>query len=274
MKSAYYKKIKIALVKKKVLVILFILSAGISFFLSAAFGLGPLKWFTFNREDALREWKEKIFQGRVLYTVNPDKDNGYVLAKSDKASSGLFYTIKYSPKTYPYISWNWKVSKFPSKTKSPAITKKSWIERDDYAVRVYVIFPAFIFTNTKCLEYVWSEYLPSGTILTSPFFKNIKLIVLESGSEKVEQWISEERNVLEDYKKAFGRMPSGNVGAVAIMTDADNTQSSAEAYYSDIKVGYIGAIAQADKKEAADLKPKGGLAILEYIKSLLKQAAK
>src|SRR3989338_8420464 len=94
-KPVYYKKRKKALVEKRALVILFILSVSIPFFLSAALGLGPLKRFTFSREDALREWKEKIFQGRLLYAVNPDKDKGYVLAKSDKASSGLFYTIKY-----------------------------------------------------------------------------------------------------------------------------------------------------------------------------------
>lgn len=45
--------------------------------------------------------------------------------------------------------------------------------------------------------------------------------------------MSEERNVYEDFKKACGREP-GEVGAVAIMTDTDNTASTAEADYDDI----------------------------------------
>ena len=47
----------------------------------------------------------------------------------------------------------------------------------------------------------------------------------------------EKRNILEDYKKAFGRKP-GKVGAIAIMTDTDNTRSTAEAHYDELKVGY------------------------------------
>jgi hypothetical protein len=45
--------------------------------------------------------------------------------------------------------------------------------------------------------------------------------------------VSEERNVYEDYKKAFGEEPS-MISGVAIMTDTDNTGESATAYYGDI----------------------------------------
>jgi hypothetical protein len=46
-----------------------------------------------------------------------------------------------------------------------------------------------------------------------------------------------ERNIYEDYKRAFGKNP-GWIGAIALMTDTDNTLSTAEALYTDIKVGY------------------------------------
>jgi hypothetical protein len=59
------------------------------------------------------------------------------------------------------------------------------------------------------------------------------MIVVESGDAKVRQWISEERNVYEDYKKAFGKVPP-MISGVAIMTDSDNTGESATAYYGDI----------------------------------------
>lgn len=236
--------------------------------------LGPeLKRFSFDREDALREWKEKIFHGRVIYEVKPHAPGGYLFARSDKASSGLYHQISFSPRRYPYISWSWRIGKFPSKAgDAKAFSKKSWIERDDYAVRVYVIFPAFIFTNTKCIEYIWSEGLPRGSVLTSPFYKNIKLIALESGSEKLGEWVFEERNIADDYMSAFGRPPVGNVGAIALMTDADNTQSSSEGYYADIKVGYAQPIlkpAKAEERLKAPPKPRMGIKeLLEYIKRL------
>jgi hypothetical protein len=47
------------------------------------------------------------------------------------------------------------------------------------------------------------------------------------------QWLNEERNPDEDYKKAFGDEPS-MISGLAIMTDTDNTGESATAYYGDI----------------------------------------
>jgi hypothetical protein len=60
------------------------------------------------------------------------------------------------------------------------------------------------------------------------------MIVVESGGEKLSQWVSEGRNVHEDYIKAFGAEPP-LVSGVAIMTDTDNTGESATAYYGDIQ---------------------------------------
>ncbi len=61
-----------------------------------------------------------------------------------------------------------------------------------------------------------------------------KMIVVESGAGKLNQWVSEERNVYEDYVKAFGEEPP-LISGVAIMTDTDNTGESATAYYGDIQ---------------------------------------
>ena len=50
---------------------------------------------------------------------------------------------------------------------------------------------------------------------------------------RLNQWLSEERNIYEDYKKAFGQEPP-MISGVAIMTDTDNTGETATAYYGDI----------------------------------------
>ena len=197
------------------------------------------KRFYFDKKDALNEWQEKVFKNRVIYTVRPRQEDGFLSARSEKACSGLFYRIKFDPAELPMISWDWRIIKFPKKYGINAAndSKKGWIEKDDYAARVYVIFPSLNFRKTKSLEYVWDESLPEGTIMTSPYFKNIKIIIAQSGKKNTEQWITEKRNIYEDYKKAFGESPS-SVGAVALMTDTDNTLSTAEALYRNIKVGY------------------------------------
>lgn len=203
---------------------------------SKASALQLPKWFPFQKKDALQEWEEKIFKGKGIYSVVMSNTDGYLSAYSQNAASGIFYKINFDPKKYPKISWRWKVLKFPDKGKS-ITDNKGWIEKDDYAARFYIIFPKLAFNLSKSLEYIWDEELPEETIITSPYFKNIKLIVAESGRENLGNWVYEERNVYEDYKKAFGREPD-EAGAIAIMTDTDNTASTAEASYDEIKVGY------------------------------------
>ena len=194
------------------------------------------KWFPFNKESSLQEWQEKIFKNRVVYSVESEKKDGYLLAKSDKACSGLVYRISFDSRKLPMMSWEWKVAKFPDKTQTDS-AKTGWIEKDDYAARVYVVFPSWNFLNIKSIEYVWDEDLPEGTIITSPYFGNIRLIVVESGRKNLDKWVAEERNICEDYKKCFKTTPP-LVGAIALMTDTDNTLSTAEASYKNIRVGY------------------------------------
>lgn len=209
--------------------------AGI-FVYSLALGLSFPKLFSFDKKDSLKEWKEKVFKGKVLYQVKVEKGNGYLDAYSRESASGMFYRTDLNPKKYPFVSWKWKVSKFPDK-KIIASGENGWIEKDDYAARFYVIFPSFIITATKAIEYVWDKNLPEGKLMTSPYFKNIKIFVVTSGENKKNQWVSVERNIADDYRKAFNRGPTG-VGAIAVMTDTDNTLSTAEAEYDEIKVGY------------------------------------
>jgi len=194
------------------------------------------KWFPFKKKDALISWKEKIFKGRTLYNITVNETDGYLTAYSKSTASGLFYRVNFNPRKEPMVSWKWKVVKFPDKNKIKS-TDDGWIEKDDYAARFYIIFPKFLFNLTKSLEYVWDKELPEDTIMESPYFKNIKLIVIETGKENLGKWVYEERNIYEDYKKAFKKSPD-MVGAIAIMTDTDNTTSTAEAHYDEIKVGY------------------------------------
>ena len=221
----------------KPLFILIALVAMVIFFTCYVYPFNLPKWFPFNEENALNEWQEKIFKNRVLYVVESRQEDGYLLAQSKQACSGLVHKIKFDPRIYPYISWKWKVTQFPQRS-STVQQEAGWLEQDDYAARVYVIFASWNFLNIKSLEYIWDEHLPEGTIMTSPFSENIKLIVAESGRENINKWVWEERNIPADYQEAFTRPCTGRVGAIALMTDSDNTISTAEASYKEIKVGY------------------------------------
>ena len=86
---------------------------------------------------------------------------------------------------------------------------------------------------TATLTYIWANQEPVGTIVPNPYTDKAQMIVTQSGTEKLHQWVSQERNILDDYQKAFGEPPP-KISGVAIMTDTDNTQESVIAYFGDI----------------------------------------
>lgn len=195
-----------------------------------------IRTFPFTNEAALKEWEEKIFKGKVIYKVEGQEKLSYVRAKSDGAASALYYKMTLdSKKKEPVISWKWRIEKFPDKKNPETLEKQN---EDDFAGRVYVIFPAPFILNSKVLEYIWAETLPVGTTGTSPYSDNIKLIVLRSGPVKPGEWYYEERDILSDYVKMFGKKPERDIGAVAFMTNTEHTGTSADAMYDEIVLGY------------------------------------
>jgi len=192
--------------------------------------------FPFSGAGALKGWEEKIFKNKVIYRVESDGGLSYVRALSDNAASALYYRIDLdAKKRRPVITWSWRAEKFPAKSRPESLEAEN---EDDFAARVYVIFPAVFITNSKVLEYVWSQDLPAGSTGTSPYSKNIKLMVLEQGLNKEKRWFFEERDICSDYVKLFGRPPEHNIGAIAFMTNTEHTATAAEAMYGKIELGY------------------------------------
>lgn len=174
-------------------------------------------------------WEVKSFKGETRYAVVPEGDGKVLRADSRGAASGLVYRIRYDLRDYPVLSWRWKVA--GTIARGDERSRKG----DDYAARVYIVFPHWLPTRTRSLNYIWANRVPRGTVLPNSYTANVKMIALQSGSGLAERWVREERNVLEDYRKAFGEEPP-RVGAVALMTDTDNTGESATAWYDDIRI--------------------------------------
>lgn len=195
--------------------------------------LAVIRSFSFSDKDSLKEWNEKVLNGRVKYTVESAEGESYVHAVSDNACSAMYYQIKLDVNRHPFLSWRWRVAALPNKSCPDNICSKA---EDDYAARMYVIFPALFFPNSKAIEYVWANNSTPGAIVSSPYSANIKVIVVESGAK--DEWVSEERDIYKDYLGAFGSKPALAIGAVSFMCDSDSTKSKAEAFFDAIKIFY------------------------------------
>ena len=195
-------------------------------------------------------WKPLIFkkiEKHTVYTVVKDEDTAAIKAVSEASASGLTREIKINLREYPIVQWRWKVANVLQKGD---VTRK---EGDDYPARIYITFEydaskVSFFKKAQyetlrllygeypplgAINYIWESKAPKGTVVPNPYADQVKMIVVESGPDRLNQWVSEERNLYEDYKKAFGEEPP-LISGVAIMTDTDNTGESATAYYGDI----------------------------------------
>ena len=181
------------------------------------------------------------------YTVIRDTEGPVLRAESHAAASGLYRALDLDPRVHQVLAWRWKVENVIEK--ADPRTRAG----DDYAARVYVAFRydparATLWERTTygiyraiygrypprgVLNYVWDNRLPVGTVLDNAYTGRAKMIVVESGPALVGRWVSETRNVYEDYRRAFGGEPP-RIAGVAVMTDTDDTGESAVAYYDAI----------------------------------------
>jgi len=193
----------------------------------------------------LTGWKEQtigLLKPKTTYNLIKDNDKIVLVAHSIKSASGRIYTLNLDTKEYQTLKWSWKIDhtirKGDEKTKAG----------DDFAVRVYVLFPRGFFSKTRAICYVWANKLPKGEHVASPFTPNIITVAVDSGEELAGQWTFHQRNIHEDYRRFFGEEPP-RIGGVALMTDTDNTGESAFGYYGDISLVRSAKAIESKQKE-------------------------
>jgi hypothetical protein len=175
------------------------------------------------------KWKEKSFKGHTAYEVTDEASVRCIRAHSRGSASALYYEISFNPKDYPILAWSWRIAGILEK--GDARTRAG----DDYPARVYVVFPSVLFWRTRALNYMWANHFPKGQALPNAYTANTIMIAVESGPARQGQWVEEKRDIYADFQRYFGEAPP-DVGAIAIMTDTDNTAEEATAWYGPIRI--------------------------------------
>lgn len=149
---------------------------------------------------------------------------------SEQNSFGIYREYDFNSKETPIVTWRWKVTQLPE----GGDVRND--KKDDQAAQLYVMFPRFPkMVNSRLVGYIWDTSAPKGEKVTSTKSSNTRYIVLESGQEQLGKWLTEKRNVYEDYKALFGEEPP-DAGGITIMIDSNDTRSSAESYFDDIRI--------------------------------------
>lgn len=131
-------------------------------------------------------------------------------------------------KATPVLEWSWKAVALP---KGGDSRKKA---TDDQAAQIFVAWPRFPeAVRSRIIGYVWDTTAPVGTIVKSEKTGTVTYVVLRSGTAEAGQWITERRNVAEDFRKIYGE-DAESPGAVSISIDSNDTNSVAESFMGAI----------------------------------------
>ena len=131
-------------------------------------------------------------------------------------------------KDTPVLEWSWKAVVLP---KGGDSRKKA---TDDQAAQIFVVWPRFPeAVRSRIIGYVWDTTAPVGTIVKSEKTSTVTYVVLRSGTAELGKWMTERRNVVEDFRKIYGEDPE-QPGAVSISIDSNDTNSVAESFMGAI----------------------------------------
>ncbi len=200
----------------------------------------------------LDQWRSVIFpkiKEHTEYAIEEQAHESALRTESHASASPIVYRHPFNVYDYPKLRWKWKVMNVYEK--GNARTKAG----DDYPLRIYVLFQfdpekASFFDMIKyglakviygeypphsALNYIWANRDDESGIITSPYASDSRMVVLQKGKKNLDRWIVEQRNILDDYREAFGSDPPA-VATLGIMNDSDNTKETSVSYVGFIEV--------------------------------------
>ena len=186
----------------------------------------------------------------TAYSVMQEDGRAVLRATADGSASLYVARLKPAQRTPMTLGWEWMTDALVPGADNREKSK------EDAPLRVLVAFDGDVaslpdaerkrFSRARniarrelpyaVLMYIWSDHVPEGTVIPSAHTSQVKMLVVASGPGGLGRWRSVERDVAQDYKKAFGS-DAGPVLGIAVMTDTDNTGTQAVGNYTGVRIG-------------------------------------
>jgi hypothetical protein len=198
-----------------------------------------------------QSWQTFELPGKrsTSYQTRSDGGRSVVQAKADRSASMFRRQVRLDPSQLSRVQFSWRVPGLI------ANADLSDADASDSPVRLVFAFDGdhgrlssrnrMLFDLAQVLSgepppyatlmYVWDNRAGTESVILGPRTDRVRKIVVESGAARVGQWLHYERDLRADFQRAFGEDPGPLIG-VALMTDADNTASSASGQYGEVRL--------------------------------------
>lgn len=203
-----------------------------------ALGGTPQGWqpHVMRRDRRLTEYRIVRRDGRQVLEAN-----------ALRSTSGLAASVDIDLQRTPWLSWSWRVDRFPS---GLSIADD---ERDDSPARLVLAFDGDgstlrlrdrMFSDLvelvtgqplpfATLMYAWDGQAAPEQVIAYPRSSRIQYLVVESGARRTGRWLDYRRNVRDDYGRVYGAEP-GRIRHVGVLCDSDDLALDLQAWFGDI----------------------------------------
>ena len=176
-------------------------------------------------------WKGQSW-GSPAYDLTVEEDGGHPVLHMRSRDEGSTISKEIEGRVTlaetPVLQWSWKVVTLATGGDS------RHKETDDQAAQIYVAWPRFPKElRSRIIGYVWDTTAPVETVVRSQKTSTITYVVVRSGTADLGRWLTERRNVVEDFKRIYGEAPD-DPAAVSVAIDSNDTHSTAESYIGEI----------------------------------------
>jgi DUF3047 family protein len=175
------------------------------------------------------DWRPRQESGRAVYSIREQDGLRFLRGAARGLGIQAAKQHEWDLAAYPILAWSWRPIEFPkgSDERNP--------KTNDSALAVYAVFP-HTYWSVKSLKYIWSAVVPVGTYLTSSAGLTRVRVLRSGGTGSAKDWVEERVNVLEHYRASFETTETPKPAGIAVLTDADDTGSSAQGDYSTFRV--------------------------------------
>ena len=170
--------------------------------------------------------KEKPGTKRAVFSVaGNSKDGSFLHVEADRASASLVTKADSVDLTKtPILRWRWRVTALPEGADGRVMDK------DDQAIGIYIGTGGVL--NNKSISYRWDTDTPKkaeGSSLYGFGTIKVKWHTLRNKEDAAGgKWFVEERNVAEDFKKAWGFCPGVIYLSVACNSQYTGSRAAAD----------------------------------------------
>jgi hypothetical protein len=177
-------------------------------------------------------WTGESFGRQAAYDFMIEQEGGrralHLESRNEHSTIAKEITGKVNLKETPILEWTWKATTLPA---GGDLRRK---ETTDMAAQLYVVWPRFpALLRSRIIGYVWDAATPAATIVKSQKTGTVTFVVMRSGTADLGKWLTERRNIAEDYAKIFGEPPD-DPRVITISIDSNDTHSAAESFIGPI----------------------------------------